>query len=178
MKFGKTEIDGLYIIELEKHKDERGFLARIWDKKEFGRNGIKFEPVEGYITETLKKGTIRGFHYQVEPFAENKLNRCIAGSVYEVVIDLRPNSPTFKKVLGFELKARDLKMLFVPKNLAHAILTLEDNTQFQSLYDKPYMADYEKGIRYNDPAFNIKWPIPVVTVSEKDKSWEDFNDNR
>lgn len=175
MIFKKTEIDGLYLIELEKHGDGRGFLARLLDKENFRQNGIKFEPVEGYITETAQKGTTRGFHYQVEPFAENKLTRVISGKVFEVVIDLRPDSPTFKKVLGFELKAKDLKMLFVPKNLAHAILTLEDNTQFQSLYDKPYEPNYERGIRYNDPTFNIKWPIKVENVSQKDLSWEDFS---
>lgn len=176
MKFIETKIKGVYLIELEKKEDERGFLARTWDVNEFKKNGIDFNILQGYITSSIKKGTIRGFHYLTIP--EKKLTKVSKGSVYEVVIDVRPKSSTYRQWEAFILKDTDYKMLYVGSGIAHAILTLEDNTELMSLYSPPYAPGNEGGIRYKDPAFDIKWPISVEIVSEKDRSWEDFNDNR
>ena len=177
MIFKKTKLADACVIELAKHEDDRGFLARTWDKVEFEKQGIFFEPVQGYVSYTAKKGTIRGIHYQVEPAAEAKLMRCTKGRIFEVIIDLKPNSPTYKKWQGFEFGAADCKMLFIPKGFGHAILTLEDNCEFQNFSNQPHTPEFERGIRFNDPALKIKWPIAVKIISQKDKSWEDFDDN-
>lgn len=178
MKFTKTKIKGAFIIGLEKHEDERGFLARIWDREQFQKQGIKIDLVQGYVSHTNKKGTIRGLHYQIKPFAEGKLTRCTKGSIYEVILDLRGQSATFKKWQGFNLKASDNKMMYIPPNCAHAILTLEDDTDFVNFSNQPYTAGYEKGIRYNDPSFKFKWPIKVKYVSPKDLAWPNFPTTR
>lgn len=172
MKFIKTKINGVYLIELEKKEDERGFLARTWDARQFKQNGIEFNIEQGYVTHSLKKGTIRGFHFL--KVAEQKLTRVIKGSVYEVIIDIRPDSKTFKQWDAFILKDTDYKMLFIGPGIAHAILTLEDNTELLSLYSPEYSPGNEGGIRFNDPGFDITWPTSIEIVSEKDKSWEDY----
>lgn len=172
MKFTKTKIDGVYIIDLEKKEDERGFLARTWDHEEFAQKGIDFAITQGYIACSKKKGTIRGFHYLKVP--EQKLTRVIKGKVFEAIIDIRPDSKTFKQWEAFTLKDTDYKMLYMGPGIAHAILTLEDNTELMSLYSPSYSPGNEGGIRYDDPSFNIPWPIEINHVSEKDKSWEDF----
>lgn len=174
MKFRKTKIKDCYIIELEKKADERGFLARTFDKDELKALGINLDIVQGYVSQTLKKGTIRGIHYQVPPFEEFKLTRVSKGSIYELVIDLRENSPTFMVRVGLTLKAADYKLLLTPPNCAHAILTLEDNCEFINFSNQPFTPEYEKGIRFDDPKFKIHWPIPVEIVSDKDKSWENY----
>lgn len=172
MKFIETKMKGVFLIELEKKEDERGFLARTFDVDEFKEKGIDFNPLQGYVTRSVKKGTMRGFHYLKVP--EQKLTRVTKGSVYEVVIDIRRDSQTFKQWEAFTLKDTDYKMLYVGRGIAHAILTLEDSTELMSLYSPLYASGNEGGIRYNDPAFNIDWPIEVRHVSKKDLSWEDF----
>lgn len=174
MKFTEIKFKGVFILELAKHEDERGLLTRIWDKNTFKKYGIKIDVVQSYISHSNKKGTIRGLHYQVKPFAEAKLTKCIKGSIYEVIIDLRPKSKTYKKWTGFKFNAQDNKMLFIPPYFAHAILSLEDNTQFLNFSSQPYTPEFERGIRYNDPSFKINWPINIKEVSEKDFAWEDF----
>lgn len=174
MKFKKTKISGTYIIELEKKDDERGFLMRIWDRIGFLENGIKAELVQGYTSFTKAKGTMRGIHYRRTVPLVAQLTRCLEGAIFEVILDLRSDSPTFKKWEGFKFKADDYKMLFIPKGCAHGILTLEDNTLFLNMYTQPFDGVKESGIRFDDSAFNIKWPIPVKIVSDKDKSWEGF----
>ena len=173
MKFIETKIKGVYLIELEKKADERGFLARTWDIDAFKQNGIDFDILQGYVTSSSRKGTIRGSHFLKVP--EQKLTRVMKGSVYEVVIDVRSDSPTYKQWEAFTLKDSDYKMLFVGPGFAHAILTLEDNTELMSLYSPAYIPGNEGGIRFNDPSFNIQWPIKVEHVSEKDLAWEDFS---
>lgn len=177
MKFIQTSIPGTYTIRLDKHEDGRGFLARTWDKKEFSEHEISFDLLQGYTCTTLKKGTVRGFHFLVPPHEETKLTRVTRGSLYEVVIDLRPNSPTFKKWFGVTLKASDYTMFVIPPGCGHAVLTLEDNTEYIAYYSTYYKAASERGIRHDDPLFAIKWPIPVTIVSQKDRSWPDY-DNR
>ena len=174
MKFIKTKIKDCFVIELEKKEDERGFLARTFDKDEFKKLGINLDIVQGYVSVTKKKGTMRGIHYRkTAPFVA-QLTRCLEGAIFEVILDLRLSSPTYKKWEGFKLKANDYKMLFIPKGCAHGILILEDNTLFLNMYTQPFNGVLESGIRFDDPAFNIKWPIPVKIVSDKDNSWEGF----
>ncbi len=174
MKFTETKIIGSYVIELEKKEDERGFLTRTWSKDEFKQNGVNVDLVQGYTSYTKKKGTMRGIHYRTAPPYVAQLTRCLTGAIYEVIVDLRPDSKMFMQWEGFEFKPDDNKMLFIPEGCAHAVLTLEDNTFYINLYSQFYNGEIESGIRYNDPTFNIKWPIEVNHVSEKDKSWEDF----
>lgn len=176
MKIIPTKIKDCYILELEKKEDDRGFLARTLDREKLKELfGIDLNIVQGYVTLSNKKGTMRGIHYQIPPFAEYKLTRVTRGSVYEIVIDLREGSETFGTVEGFEFKDSGYKMLLTPPNCGHAILTLEDNTELTNFSDKPFTPEFERGIRFDDPKFNISWPIPVEIVSEKDKSWTDFN---
>lgn len=172
MIFTDTKIKGVFLIELEKKEDDRGFLARSLDYEEFSKAGIDFSIEQGYITCSKKKGTIRGFHFLKVP--EKKLTKVIKGSVYEVVIDVRPTSPTFKQWEAFAIKDSDYKMLYMEPGIAHAILTLEDNTELMSLYSPAYSPGNEGGIRYNDPILTIPWPTDIMHVSDKDMSWEDF----
>ncbi len=172
MKFNKTKIGGVFLIDLEKHEDSRGFLTRIYGDSEFKECGIDFTITQSYITKSNKKGTIRGFHYLKVP--EKKLTKVLRGKVFEVVIDIRPKSKTFKQWETFELKGSDYKMIYMDPGIAHAILTLEDDTEFMSLYSPEYSGENEGGIRYNDPTFNINWPIGIKHISVKDSSWENF----
>lgn len=174
MKFIPTKIKDCYIIKLEKRKDNRGFLARTFDKKALKALGINLDIVQGYVSLTKKKGTMRGIHYQIPPFAEYKLTRVTRGSVYELVIDLREDSPTFMTKVGFTFCADDYKLLLTPPNCGHAILTLESNSEFINFSSKPFTPKFEKGIRFDDPKFQIHWPTAVKIVSEKDKSWEAY----
>ncbi len=174
MNFKETKIKDVYLIELQKREDERGFLTRIFGAKEFEDLNIPHNINQGYISHTNNKGTIRGLHYQIAPTEMTQLTRVLKGAIYEVVIDLRPDSPTYLKWLGFEIKASDFKSLYIPENIAHGILILENDTEFMNLYSKPFTPECEMGIRYNDPLFNISWPIPIEHVSDKDKSWPNF----
>lgn len=174
MKFIKTKFAGVYIVELEKKEDERGFLARWWDKDEFKKYGVDLKMTQGYISYSKNKGTLRGFHYLGGPKKEIKITKVLRGSVYEVVLDLRKNSSTYKKWQGFKFVADDYKMLLVPKNFAHAILTLQVDTEFMTLYSPNYDPKHEKGIRFSDSQFKMKWPVKVKYISEKDQSWPNF----
>lgn len=176
MKLRKTAIDGVMLIHLEPRQDERGHLVRTWDQKNFVDHGIMHEIVEGYTSYSKEKGTMRGLHYRLEPNADAQLVRCLRGSMYEVMVDLRPDSRTYKQWLGFTQKALDFRMLYVPPMLAHGYLTLEDNTEVLNLYSKPYNPVSERGVRYNDPTFNIQWPIKITSVSEKDLGWPNFQE--
>jgi len=173
--FEKTKLKGAYIIKLEKLKDERGFFARSFCKREFEQHGLNTNVVQYNLSFSKKKGTLRGMHYQIKPHQETKLINCVRGAIYDVIIDLRPNSTTYKKWLSLELSVDDYKMIYVPEGFAHGFQTLEDNTAVYYLVSEFYTPEYERGVRWNDPMFNITWPDAVPTViSEKDKSYEDF----
>lgn len=174
MKFIKLKIEGAYLIDLEKREDERGSLSRIWCVKEFADQGIHTSLLQGYCSVTKHKGTIRGIHCQVAPAEEDKLTRVTGGEIYEVIVDIREDSPTYMQWEGITISDEDEKMMFIPAGVAHGFLTLTDDVVFENMSSQPFTPEYEKGIRYDDPAFNIKWPVPVEHVSEKDKSWEDF----
>ena len=175
MKFTELELSGAYVVEIEKREDERGFFGRAWCAQEFEAHGLKNTIRQINTSFSVKRGTIRGLHYQVDPHQETKFIRCTKGRIFDVVIDLRPESPTFKQWVGTELSADNYKMVYVPENFAHGFLTLEDNSEVYYPTTEFYTPNAERGIRFNDPAFGIDWPLEVSTFSEKDISHADFD---
>jgi dTDP-4-dehydrorhamnose 3,5-epimerase len=175
MIFVETKLKGAYIVDLEKREDRRGFFARTWDSSEFEERGLIAKAVQQSMSFNNTRGTIRGLHYQKAPYQETKLVRCTRGGIFDVIIDLRPASPTFKEWLGIELTARNYRMLYVPKDFAHGLQTLEEETEVTYLISEAYHPEAEMGIRYNDPAIGVKWPLPVAMVSEKDANRPDFS---
>lgn len=174
MKFIETPLNGSFVIDLEKREDERGFFARSLCQKEFESHGFYRLPVQANMSYNKKAGTIRGMHYQVEPHQESKLIRCINGSIYDVIIDLRKDSPTYMQWFGIELNDENRTMLFVPENFAHGFLTLKDNSEIMYQMSEFYHFESQRNIRYNDPTFKIQWPINVTVVSEKDMTIPNF----
>lgn len=175
MIFNETPLLGVYIIELEKRGDERGFFARFYCQKEFINLNLDTNIVQINNSLSAYKGTLRGMHYQLSPNAETKIVRCIRGSLYDVILDLRPESPTFKRWFGIELTAENRKMLYVPKGFAHGFITLEDNTEALYLVTEFYSPLNERGIRWDDKEFNIEWPITPNIISEKDQNHPNFS---
>jgi len=175
MKFTETKLPGSYIIELEKRGDDRGFFARFFCKNEFEKIGLDHNIVQINNSLSKDKGTLRGMHYQLAPKAETKIVRCIKGSLFDVIIDLREDSPTFCKWFGAELTSENRKMMYVPKGFGHGFVTLEENSEALYLVTEFYAPELERGIRYNDLYFNIEWPIEPVVISDKDKNHPDFN---
>lgn len=177
MIFKETCLISAYTIELEEHGDERGFFARAWCKKEFMTQGLTSNIVQANFAFTKNKGTIRGMHYQIAPNEETKLMRCIKGAIYDVIIDLRPESSTYKQWLGVELSSENRKMLYVPEGFAHGYQSLTDNVETFYMVSEFYSPDSERAVRWNDPTFSIKWPINEdLTVSDKDRNWPDFSE--
>jgi dTDP-4-dehydrorhamnose 3,5-epimerase len=174
MNFIKTEFKGVFIIQLEKKEDERGFFARVWDIKKFVEKNLNSKLVQSNISFTKKKGTIRGLHYQIHPYEETKIILCTKGSIFDVIIDLRSDSATYKKWVFHNLSSEDYKMLFIPEGFAHGFQTLEDNTEIFYHVSQFYTPSAERGIRWDDPLFNIAWPIKKKVISQKDNSYEDF----
>lgn len=175
MKFSETGLHGAVIVEIEQMKDQRGFFARTWCKREFEQYGLDSSLVQANVSYNRSRGTLRGMHYQVEPYGETKLVRCSQGAIYDVVIDLRPESPTYRKWVGVELTAENYRMLFVPKMFAHGFQTLIDDSVVTYQVGQFYTSGSERGIRYNDPVFGLRWPVEVSVISDKDKSWPDFS---
>ena len=175
MIFEETKLARAFIIKLEKLEDERGFFARAWCQKEFDDAGINSRVVQANLSYNEKKGTLRGMHYQVSPYQEAKLVRCFRGAIYDVIVDLRSDSPTYKDWIGVELSAQNRQVLFVPEGFAHGFQTLESQTEVFYQVSEFYTPGAEKGARYNDPAFGIDWPLPVSVISEKDAGWADYS---
>ncbi len=175
MIFTETKLKGVYIVEINKIKDERGFFGRSWCRKEMEEHGLKGDVVQSNTSFNKTKGTIRGLHYQKHPYEETKFMRCTKGAIYEVIIDLRKESPTFLEWIGVELTENNYKMLYTPEEFAHGFITLTDNTEVTYLVTQFYTPGAEVGIRFDDPQFNIKWPVQVTTVSEKDRNHPDFD---
>jgi len=171
MIFRETILKGAFVIEMEKFEDKRGFFARAWCQKEVEANGLVSRVVQTNISFNKKRGTLRGMHYQVAPYEQIKLVRCTRGVIYDVIIDLRPDSPTFRKWTGVELTAENYTMLYVPENFAHGFQTLEDNTEVTYQVSQFYSPESERGVRYDDPVFQVEWPLPVEVISEKDIAW-------
>ncbi len=174
MIFAETVLKGAYIIDSEMKEDERGFFARSFCMKEFERHGLNPHVAQCNISFNRKKGTLRGMHYQIAPHEEDKLVRCTRGSIYDVIIDLRRHSATFKQWLAVELTAINYRMLYIPEGFAHGFQTLEDNTEvFYQMFEL-YYPEYARGVRWDDQAFGIKWPLMKPIMSEKDKSYPLF----
>ncbi len=178
MIFTETSLKGAWIVEIKKLEDDRGFFGRSWCQHEFEDHGLNGKICQINTSLTLKKGTIRGMHYQIDPYQETKFIRCTRGRIYDVIVDLRPGSPTFLKWIGNELSADNYKMVYVPENFAHGFVSLEDNSEVYYPVTQFYTPGAERGIRYNDPALNIQWPVPITTVSEKDLAHPDFTLDR
>lgn len=175
MIFRKTELDGAYIVELEPVHDERGFFARTWCQKEFIARGLEHQFVQCSLSYNKKKGIIRGMHYQARPFSEVKLVRCVKGSIFDVIIDLRPDSATFKQWFSIVLTDKNYKALYIPEGFAHGFQTLEDETEVLYQISEFYHKEWVEGVKYNDQAFGVRWPIlKDVLVSKKDLSYKDF----
>lgn len=174
MLFTETKLKGAYIINLQKIEDDRGFFSRLWCKQELEEHNLNANVVQSNISYNKKKGTLRGLHFQKAPYEETKYVRCTKGAMYDVIVDLRPESPTFKQWLGVELSEENGSMLYVPKRFAHGYIALQDHTEVTYFVTQFYNGDAEGGIRYNDKQFNIEWPIPITEISEKDKNRPDF----
>jgi len=175
MVFKETRLKGAFIIEPENIIDDRGFFSRVWCQKEFEAQGLNPNIAQCNQSFNAIKGTLRGIHYQIVPYEEAKIIRCIRGKVYDVIVDLRSKSPTYLQWMGFELSSENRKMLYVPENFAHGYLTLADNTEVFYQVSQFYSPGSESGIRWDDPSINIKWPkIANLIISEKDKKWPDF----
>ncbi|AFZ14229.1 dTDP-4-dehydrorhamnose 3,5-epimerase [Crinalium epipsammum PCC 9333] len=175
MIFTETSLQGAFIIELEKLTDDRGFFARTFCQKEFAAHHLNPNLVQCNISFNHQKGTLRGMHYQAEPHAETKLVRCTKGAIYDVIIDLRSNSPTFKKWVAVELTADNKRMLYIPENFAHGFQTLADNTEVFYQMSEFYHPESANGVRWNDSAFGIQWPADEGIISVKDQQYSDFN---
>lgn len=175
MKFNKTPLEGARTIELEKRGDDRGFFARYFCEREFGAEGLETKFVQINNSLSSKRGTLRGMHYQLPPSPEVKVVRCVRGSLWDVILDLRPDSPSFMQWFGAELSAENRVMMYVPRGFAHALITLADDTEAIYLVSEFYDPQSERGVRWNDPAIGIKWPIEPTEISPKDAKWPDFD---
>ena len=171
MIFRETTLKGAFVIEMEKFEDKRGFFARAWSRKEVEANGLISRVTQTNISFNKKRGTLRGMHYQVAPDEQVKLVRCTAGAIYDVIIDMRLDSPTYRKWTGVELTAENYRMLYVPEHFAHGFQTLEDDTEVTYQVSQFYSPESERGVRYDDPVFQVEWPLPVEVISEKDIAW-------
>lgn len=173
--FTETELRGSYVIEPERQEDERGFFARVWCQKEFHEHRLDTTVVQCNVSFNKKRGTLRGMHYQAHPHAEVKMIRCTRGSIYDVIVDLRPDSPTYKRYISIVLSADNHKVLYVPTGFAHGFQTLEDRTEVFYHMSEFYTPESARGFRWNDPAFHVVWPDDTRTISSKDLSYPDFS---
>jgi len=171
MRFSKTGIDGVWVIDPDFHEDERGRFFRAWCSREFMEQGIDFTPVQANMGFNHRKGTLRGIHYQVEPALEAKLVRCTRGGIYDVALDLRPNSSTFRQWFGTELTAENGRMLLVPEGCGHGYQALEDGTEMSYMASRSFSPTAARGVRFDDPAFGIKWPLVPSVMSAQDRNW-------
>lgn len=164
-----------WVVTPETIGDDRGYFARIFDQDEFASRGMDGSVVQANVSFNEHAGTLRGMHFQRTPAAETKLVRCVRGSLYDVIVDLRKESPTFGEHFGLTLSSHNMAMLYVPRGCAHGYLTLEDGTEAHYMVSEFYTPDREGGVRYDDPALAIEWPAEVSVVSAKDRSWPDFD---
>jgi dTDP-4-dehydrorhamnose 3,5-epimerase len=174
--FRETKLPGAFVIELQKHEDERGFFARSWCQKEFEAHGLNERMVQCNVSFNKVKGTVRGMHYQLAPCAEAKLVRCTRGAIYDVIVDLRRESATYKQHLSEVLSGNNYKALFIPEGFAHGFQTLEDNSEVFYQMSESYSPEHQRGVRYNDPAFEISWPIEATVISDRDRNYENFTE--
>lgn len=171
MIFHELPLAGAYLIELQPHTDARGQFARAWCREEFSRQGLVTDFVQGNVSVNPEVGTLRGMHFQRPPHGEVKLVRCVRGAIYDVIVDVRPSSPTYRQWVGVELSPKALKMLYVPVDFAHGFQTLQPDSEVNYLVSAAYAPGAGAGWRYDDPALGIDWPLPVTLVSDQDSNW-------
>jgi dTDP-4-dehydrorhamnose 3,5-epimerase len=176
VRFTELELPGAFLVELERIDDERGFFARTFCRNEFAERGLATEIVQANTAFNRRAGTLRGMHYQAAPHAEAKLVRCTRGAVYDVIVDLRRDSPSFTRWVSVELTAENDAMLYVPEGVAHGYQTLQDDTETSYLMSAFYEPTAGRGVRWDDPAFGIEWPeVAERTLNERDRGWPDFS---
>jgi dTDP-4-dehydrorhamnose 3,5-epimerase len=175
MLFTETKLKGAFIIDPEQIVDERGFFARTWCRNEYADHGLSITLAQCNISYNAKRATLRGMHYQAAPHAETKLVRCTMGAIYDVIIDLRPESPTLKQWVAVELSAMNRRMLFIPEGFAHGFQTLEDHSEVFYQISEFYAPAYARGVRWDDPAFGVVWPEAPGVIGERDRSYRDFD---
>jgi dTDP-4-dehydrorhamnose 3,5-epimerase len=171
MKFLECDVAGAWVVEPTPIEDARGRFMRAWCRREFAEHGIDFIPLQANMGFSVQKGTIRGLHYQLAPALEAKLVRCTRGAIFDVVVDLRPTSPTYRVWYGSCLNSANGRMLYVPEGCAHGCQSLEENTEIHYMTSAYYSPTHVRGIRYDDPAFGIRWPIVASSVSDQDRNW-------
>jgi len=175
MLFQKTPLAGCYVIEPQRIQDHRGFFTRVWCRKELEEQGLKAEVLQSNVGFSLRKGTLRGLHFQRPPHAEVKIVRCTRGAMFDVVVDLRPRSVTHGQWFGIELTEENGKMIYVPEGFAQGYVTLVDNTEMNYHTSKMFDRESATGVRFDDPAFGIQWPIDCAVISDQDRSWPDYD---
>jgi dTDP-4-dehydrorhamnose 3,5-epimerase len=174
MIFHETKLPGVFEIQPQSITDERGFFVRTWCQKEFEAKGLSGKLVQCSLSFNSRKGTLRGMHYQAAPHQEIKLVRCSKGEIYDVILDLRPHSPTFKDWTAVVLTAENRKMIYVPEGCAHGFLTLKDKTEVSYQMSEFFHNESARGVRWDDPAFRIQWPDKVKVISERDRTYPNF----
>ena len=174
VRFTETTLPGAYVIDLDRYEDHRGFFARTWCRREFGEHGLEQEFVQASISHSYRRGTVRGMHYQVAPHEEVKLVRCTRGAILDVIIDLRPNETTYTRHFAVELSVENGRALYVPEGFAHGFQTLQDDTEVCYHMSEFHSPDAARGVRWDDPLFEIDWPIADPVIKERDASYPDY----
>jgi dTDP-4-dehydrorhamnose 3,5-epimerase len=174
MIFREAKLRGVFEIQLEPYPDERGFFALCWSQEEFEHKGLNPRVVQCNLSVNSRKGTLRGMHFQAAPYEQAKLVRCIRGAIYDVALDLRPQSPTFKEWVAMVLTSQRRNMIYLPEGCAHGFLTLEDDSEVFYQTSEFYHPESSRGVRWDDPAFHIDWPEEVKVISERDRTYPDF----
>jgi dTDP-4-dehydrorhamnose 3,5-epimerase len=173
--FEPTPIPGAFLVGLDRREDERGFFARAWCREEFASQGIDVQMVQASVSHTRLAGTLRGLHFARPPAREGKLVRCVRGRVFDVIVDLRPQSPTYLRHFPIALDCSGHDAIFVPHGVAHGHQTLVDDCELLYMMTEPYRPELADGVRYDDPAFGIRWPLPVTHIAERDRGYPDFD---
>ena len=174
MTFDQTKLPGVFHLHIVPAVDERGFFARTWCQEEFERHKLNARLVQCSLSFNRRKGTLRGIHYQAAPFEECKVVRCTQGAIYDVIVDLRPDSPTFRQSIGITLSAANREMIYIPEGCGHGFMTLEDDTEVFYQMSEFYKPEAARGVRWDDPAFQVAWPAEPVVISERDRTYPDF----
>jgi dTDP-4-dehydrorhamnose 3,5-epimerase len=176
MIFSETKLAGAYTVDMERRNDDRGYFARVFCSDEFSAHGLRSTVAQASISFNAKRGILRGLHFQCPPVAETKYVRCTKGAVFDVIVDLRPESPTYLEHLVVTLSAENGRGLYVPQRFAHGFVTLKDNTELAYLISESHTPDAESGLRYDDPMLGIGWPLPVSVISPRDTAWRSLCD--
>jgi dTDP-4-dehydrorhamnose 3,5-epimerase len=172
--FKELDLIGAYLVDIEPRADDRGFFARTFCEDEFASSGLVTRFPQASISYNARRGTVRGMHFQAAPHEETKLVRCVTGAVYDVIVDVRPNSPTYLRSMGVELSAKNRSALYIPRGFAHGFQTLVDDSELLYMIDVNYVAEAARGVRWNDPSINVNWPDPIEVIADRDASFPDW----